>query len=84
METTKQLTPRSSWRLGQPLPHSGTLETASHVVSEMYFPVSPRSMERWDLATRVVNKRTIVEIAEVVAVARQMLESAPQVRRGGR
>ena len=51
--------------------------TGARLVSERYFPVGPRALERWPLQYRIVNRRALVETAELFAVAERMLTAAP-------
>jgi hypothetical protein len=58
-------------------------ETASKLLTKYYFRVSPRSLERWSLAWRLVNGRAHCETAALFAIAESMLAGAPPVM-GGR
>jgi hypothetical protein len=53
------------------------------LVTQRYFPVSPRTLEAWPLTWRHVNGKAVCETAELFAVARAKLDAAPPVR-GGR
>jgi hypothetical protein len=59
-------------------------DTAAKLVSQYFFQVSPRSMERWNLAWRRVNGRAHCETADAFAVAKSMLDAAPPVMGGRR
>jgi hypothetical protein len=58
-------------------------ETAANLLTKYYFRVSPRSLERWALAWRLVNGRAHCETAALFAIAESMLADAPPVM-GGR
>ena len=58
-------------------------ETAAKLLTKYYFRVSPRSLERWALAWRLVNGRAHCETAALFAIAESMLARAPAVM-GGR
>ena len=45
--------------------------------------VSPRTLEGWPLATRLVNGRATLDTAELLAHGRTLLDGSPNVR-GGR
>lgn len=58
-------------------------ETAAKLLTKYFFRISPRSLERWALAWRLVNGRAHCETADLFAVAESMLADAPRVM-GGR
>ena len=64
------------------LPPRVDRQTGARLVSERYFPVGPRALERWPLHYRVVNRRALVETAELFAVAERTLKAASFVCRG--
>lgn len=45
--------------------------------------VSPRTLESWPLATRLVNGRATYDTAEALAYGRKLVDGSPNVR-GGR
>jgi hypothetical protein len=57
-------------------------ETAAKLLTRYYFRVSPRSLERWALAWRLVNGRAHCETAALFAIAESMLACAPPVMGG--
>jgi hypothetical protein len=65
------------------LPKNMDRRAAAELVTRIYFPVSHRSLEAWPLVTRRVNGRALVEVREVLAVAKAMFDAAPPTR-GGR
>ena len=84
--------PRSSANWSSELPSEPDLKRlpasldragVARVVSHYFFPVSPRTVEAWALPYRVVGGRAVYRTEEVLAFARQLLESAPLIR-GGR
>jgi hypothetical protein len=58
--------------------------TAAELVTRLYFPVSPRTIEAWPLTTRRVNGKATVETAELFAFAEAKLEAAPPIKGGRR
>jgi hypothetical protein len=64
------------------LPARVDRQTGARLVTERFFPIGPRALERWPLQYRIVNRRALVETAELFAVAERMLKSAPFICRG--
>ena len=58
--------------------------TGAALVTRLFFPVSPRTLEVWPLTIQRVNGKATVETAELFAVARAKLAEAPVVRAGRR
>jgi hypothetical protein len=59
-------------------------DKAAKLVSQYFFQVSPRSMERWNLAWRRLNGKAHCETAELFARAGAMLAAAPPMMGGKR
>ena len=59
-----------------------TRKQAAKLISDRYFPLSARTLERWPLKTTVVNRLALLETAHVLAEAQRRLDAAP-VRAGG-
>lgn len=53
-------------------------------ITREFFPVSPRSLERWPLTWQHVNNKAIGRTAEAAAVAASKLDEAPSIRGGKR
>ena len=66
------------------LPQRMDRRAAAKLISQTFFPVSPRSLERWPLATRILNGRALLETREVIAYARAQVAQAPAVMGGRR
>jgi hypothetical protein len=64
------------WSPGQPLPRYADKVTAAAIISHQYFPVSPRTLERWPLTVRRPNKAAVYDVKELQAEAQKRLESA--------
>jgi hypothetical protein len=60
----------------QPLPQYADKPTAAAIITHHFFPISPRTLERWPLTVRRPNKATVYAVAEVMAVAEAKLNSA--------
>jgi len=67
---------KCSWKPEQPLPQYADKSTAAAIITHHFFPISPRTLERWPLTVRRPNKATVYEVAEVLAVAEAKLSSA--------
>jgi len=67
----------------QPQPDLSTLprrvdrKTGAELVTLHFFPVTPRTLEIWPLAWRLVRGRAICDTAELFAVAQTKLDAAP-------
>ena len=66
------------------LPVRAPRNRLAEFVTNRYFKVSPRSLERWPVTWRRVNGKAHAETAEVFAVAEAMLAAAPPVKAGSR
>jgi hypothetical protein len=65
-----------SWGPDQPLPRFADKATAAAIVTHHYFPISPRTLERWPLTVRRPNKAVVYEVAELMAMAEERLDGA--------
>ena len=68
------------------LPARVTRQRAAELVTERYFEVSPRTLERWPLNWRLVNGKSHCDVPELFSIAEQMLadgteRQAPDRRR---
>ena len=66
----------TTWKPEQPLPQYADKQTAAAIITHHFFPISPRTLERWPLTVRRPNKATVYEVDEVMAVAEAKLNSA--------
>lgn len=66
------------------LPPRVNRRAAAKIVSHLFFPVSPRSIEAWPLAVRRINNHALIETKELLAVAQAKLDAAPVIRTGQR
>ncbi len=56
---------------------------ATVLYAQVGLQVSPRTLETWPLATRLLNGRATLDTAELLAHGRAMLDGSPSLR-GGR
>jgi hypothetical protein len=59
-------------------------KTGAALIKRYFFPVSPRTLERWPLRIRHVNGKALIETSELFAIAQAKLEEAPIMMRGRR
>lgn len=64
------------------LPANVDRRQAAEIITQFYFPVSPRSLERWPVTVRHVNGKAITPIAEYLAQAHDKFDAAPVLASG--
>ena len=52
----------TKWHPDQPLPKYADKATAAAIVTHLFFPISPRTLEKWPLVVRRPNKAAIFEL----------------------
>lgn len=74
----KDRAPRSAgqWRPGDPHPRYADRKTLATIISHEFFPISPRSLERWPLLVRRVNGRAVYVVKDALAVAEATMAAA--------
>ena len=50
--------------------------TGAAIVTHLFFPISPRTLEKWPLTVRRPNKAAIYEVAELLEIAKTKFEAA--------
>lgn len=68
---------KSTWQPDRPLPAYADKATTAAIISHHFFPISPRTLERWPLTVRRPNKAAIYEVTEAMEIASEKLKSAP-------
>ena len=77
-------TPRANqWSPGQPHPKHADRKTLAAIISHEFFPISPRSLERWPLQVRRANGRAVYLVQEVLAVAEAMVSAGRVYKQSG-
>jgi hypothetical protein len=66
----------ASWLPDQPLPKFADKVTSAAIVTHYFFPISPRTLERWPLTVRRPNKAVVYEVAELMKMAESRLKAA--------
>lgn len=61
------------------LPRRLDRRLAAQVLSEHFFPISPRTLERWPLKWKRINGRALVETSELLAEAQRRVDEAPAI-----
>ncbi|WP_426957995.1 hypothetical protein [Muricoccus radiodurans] len=64
------------------LPVNADRRKGAELVTRFYFPVSPRTIERWRLPSRVVGGKAIYSTAALLAYARGKMNAAPVIMSG--
>lgn len=64
------------------LPVRMTRSAAAAYLTQHFFPVSPRTLERWPVPTRLVNGHVLIDTADLLAVASGKLRAAPVIMAG--
>ena len=67
---------KSAWAPKQPLPKNADKVTGAAIVTHLFFPISPRTLEKWPLTVRRPNKAAIYEVAELLEIAKTKFEAA--------
>ena len=67
---------KQTWQPEQPLPQYADKATAAAIITHPFFPISPRTLERWPLTVRRPNKATIYEVSELMGYAEAKLRNA--------
>ena len=60
-------------------PEYSDLKTGARLVTELFFRVSPRTIEKWPLAIRLINGRRHVKTSDLFARAEALIVNAPPV-----
>ena len=55
-----------AWQPEQPLPTYADKATAAAIITHHFFPISPRTLERWPLTVRRPNKATIYDLRSTI------------------
>jgi hypothetical protein len=64
------------------LPRFVSRKRGAELVTQFYFPVSHRTMERWPVVGRVVNGRLVFPTPDLLAHAQSMMDAAPAIKGG--
>jgi hypothetical protein len=67
---------KTAWQPEQPLPQYADKPTAAAIITHHFFPISPRTLERWPLTVRRPNKAAVDEVGELMAFAERKFNSA--------
>jgi hypothetical protein len=57
---------KQTWQPEQPLPTYADKATAAAIITHHFFPISPRTLERWPLTVRRPNKATIYDLRSTI------------------
>lgn len=56
--------------------------TGAALISQHFFPISPRTLERWPIAWRRLNGRALAKADELLSEAQRRVDTAPAIRGG--
>ena len=74
---------KPNWTPPQPLPKYADKVTAAAIITHLFFPISPRSLEKWPLTVRRPNKAVIYEVSELLKQAEARLSAASAYKQVG-
>jgi hypothetical protein len=64
------------------LPKRAPRPELAGLISQRYFKVSPRTLERWEINWLTLNGRAHGDVAEAFAIAQQKVDEATPIRGG--
>ena len=67
---------QSAWTPEQPLPKTADKTTAAAIITHLFFPISPRTLEKWPLTARRPNRAAVYEVSELLEVAEAKYQAA--------
>lgn len=73
----------TSWLPGTPLPRFADKATLAAIITHNFFPIRPRSLERWPLTARRPNKAVVYDVEEAMAFAQNKLNQAYAYKQEG-
>ena len=65
------------------LPARVDRQDGAALITQLLFPISPRTLERWDVEWQLINGKALAETRKLLAKAQRMVDEAPRIR-GGR
>jgi hypothetical protein len=57
-------------------------KAGAEIISQLHFPISPRTLERWPLTWQRINGRSLCETTELLAEAQRRVSEAPRIAGG--
>ncbi len=81
MTTTKSTrSAKLYWHPGQPLPKFADRATMAAIIGHEYFPISPRTLERWPLRAWRPNKAVVYSVQEALNHAKSQMDTSPSYK----
>lgn len=68
--------------IDEALPVRVCRRTGAKIVTDKFFPISHRTLERWPLKWRRVNGRALVDTSDLLAEAQRRVDEAAEVMGG--
>jgi hypothetical protein len=72
--------PLTRWRPGDPTPVNVDAATAAAIVTQEFFPVSPRTIEAWPIPVRKPNGKKIYAVHDLKNYAQWLLDREPVMK----
>ena len=67
---------KPAWKPDNPLPVNADKVTGAAIITHLFFPVSPRTLEKWPLTVRRPNKAAIYEVAKLLEIAKAKYDAS--------
>lgn len=68
---------------GQPYPRHAGRKRLAAIISQEFFPISPRSLERWPPLVRRINGRALCVVKDALSMAEAKTEAARVYKASG-
>ncbi len=63
------------WHPGQPFPKFADRTTMAAIIAHEFFPISPRTLERWPIRVWRPNKSVVYDVQEALDIARDKMDA---------
>ena len=73
---------RSNDLIGNSTPRRIDRKRGAALITDLYFQISPRTLEKWPIAWRYANGRATCETDELLNYAKSKLDAAPAIKGG--
>ena len=64
------------------LPARVDRQRGAALIQQYFFPVSPRTLERWPIAWQLINGHSLARTKELLSEAQRRVDAAPAIRGG--
>ena len=73
---------RSNDLIGNSTPRRIDRKRGAALITDLYFQISPRTLEKWPIAWRYANGRATCETEELLNYAKSKIDAAPAIKGG--